>query len=234
MWTNELLLLLTAIASTAMVCIAWRLDKERLYSAILIFLILISLIGGKIVEFFGHETNTGNVFYASVFLATYFLIERYGKREGIRSIWIGLVGVVFFSVLLKLGLLYTGSPSTAALNEALSTAFAPASRLAFASLLGYAVSQTVNVYLYIYLKRYFNDGRLWLRANIANASAQLIDSALFFTIAFWGVVPPDNIQDVIVTGFVIKVAFMMLAAPLLYLNRIEENEDSGYTSIAFR
>ena len=93
---NELILLLTAVVSAVFVFTAWRFGKERLYSAIIVFLILIASLGGKIVTFAGHPTNTGNIFYASVFLATYFLIERYGKREGIRSIWIGVVWVVFF------------------------------------------------------------------------------------------------------------------------------------------
>ncbi len=231
---NEVLILLTSIASIVLVLLAWRLDKERLYSAILIFLILIALTGGKIVEFFGHETNTGNIFYASVFLATYFLIERYGKREGIRSIWIGLVGVLLFSILLWLTTLYIPSASTAVLSAALETAFAPLSRLAFASVLAYIISQTLNVYLYIYLKQKFNGGKLWLRANLANLAAQAVDSVIFFTVAFWGVIAPTNIHDVIITGFVIKVLFMMVASPLLYLNTIEEDHESEYTSLTVR
>lgn len=229
MESNELLLALTGIASLALVLLAWRLDKERLYSAIVIFLILIAIAGGKIVEFFGHETNTGNIFYACVFLATYFLIERYGRREGIRSIWIGVAGVVAFFVLLQLTLLYTSSSSTQTFSDALTSAFSPASRLALASLLGYIASQTLNVHLYCYLKERMGRNRVWLRANASNICAQALDSVIFFTIAFWGVVPPGNIQDIMVTGFIIKVVFIMLTAPLLHLNRIEE-EDAGYTS----
>jgi queuosine precursor transporter len=224
-----------ALASVTMVCIAWRVDKERLYSAILIFLILISVTGGKIVEFFGHETNTGNVFYGSVFLATYFLIERYGKREGIRSIWVGIGGVLFFSILLQLALFLTSASSTSEFSNALSLAFSPVSRLALASILGYLVSQTVNVFLYVRLKERFAHAHLWLRVNICNAVAQVFDSAIFFTVAFWGVVAPANMTDIIVTGFAIKVLFMMVAAPLLYFNRIEESDDGkGYASLTLR
>ena len=234
MASNELLLLLTALASVAMVLIAWRVDKERLYSAILIFLILISVTGGKIVEFFGYETNTGNVFYASIFLATYFLIERYGRREGIRSIWVGIGGLLFFSVLVQLTLFLTSAPSTTGFSDALSVALSPVSRLALASLLGYVAGQTVNVYLYVRLKERFAGKRLWLRANISNAAAQAVDSAIFFMVAFWGVITPDNLTELVLTGFVIKVVFMMAAAPLLYLNRIEEEEGDGYASLTLR
>lgn len=234
MGANELLLVLTAILCAGVVLVAWQLDKERLHSSILIFLILISVMGGKIVEFFGYETNTGNIFYASIFLATYFLIERYGKREGLRSIWIGILGVIFFSALLQISLLYTSTPTTESLSAALREAFAPLSRVALASLIGYTVSQAFNVFLFLKLKQQFINGRLWLRANLANAGAQLVDSAIFFSIAFSGIVSTENIVEIIVTGFVIKVLFMMIAAPLLYLNRIEEEDGEGYASIAFK
>ncbi len=216
---NDYILLLTAILSAAMVLIASKTDKERLYSLIIIFLFLISIVGGKVVEFFGHQTNTGNIFYASVFLATYFLVERYGTREGVRSIFVGVTAVVFFSVLLQLTLMLISSPGSVAFNNALAAAFAPAPRLALASLVAYMLSQTLNVYLYAALKKYFEERQLWLRANISNVLSQLLDSAVFFSIAFFGVVPTENVADILLTGFVIKVAFMLIASPLLYLNR---------------
>ncbi len=228
---NELLLLLMALFSTGLVYAAWKLDKERLYSVILVFLILISISGGKIVEFFGFETNTGNVFYAGIFLATYFLIERYSKREGLRSVWVGVVGIIFFSILLELVIALHGSPATSNLNAVLAVAFAPASRLALASLCGYILAQTLNVYLYIRLKERWGHQRLWMRANISNVIAQALDSIVFFAIAFWGVVPPGNVGEIILTGFVIKIVFMMIAAPLLYLNRVEEEKDDEYSVV---
>src|SRR6185295_9085265 len=131
---NELLLFVSALVSAAFVIAAWKLGRERLYMVITVFLILISSVGGKIVLFFGHATNTGNIFYASVFLATYFLIERYGRREGLYSIWVGVVAVVFFSILARLTALLVGTEMTATLNDAVAIAFSPLPRLALASL----------------------------------------------------------------------------------------------------
>lgn len=229
---NEALLGLTAAASASFVFLAWKLDKERLYSAIVVFLILISVAGSKLVDFFGHETNTGNIYYASVFLATYFLIERYGRREGIRSIGIGIMFVVGFTIFLQLVVGLDSAPGANAFGNALSAALNPASRLAFASLLAYAVSQYLNVQLYSYLKEHMEAirGAIWIRANISNMLAQAVDSAIFFTVAFWGVVPPGNIWEVLLTGFVIKVVYILLASPLLYFNHIEE-EAGGYVSV---
>lgn len=227
MGINEFILFGTAIVSIVLVHTAWKYDRNRLFGVILIFLILISVAGGKIVEFFGYVTNTGNIFYASIFLATYFLIERYGSREGIRAIWIGVTGTLFFSVLLQFVILLHGSPLTGDLNAALSVAFAPLSRLSLASLMGFIFAQSFNVFLYTYLKDRHPQQHVWLRANVSNICSQIIDSLVFFSIAFIGVVQPGQVWEVLVTGFVIKVAFMVLAAPLLSLNRIEEKDDGN-------
>ncbi len=228
---NGLLLITTIILSLGFILTSWKLGKERLYSCIIVFLILISTVGGKIVGFFGYETNTGNIFYASVFLATYFLIERYGKREGLRSIWIGTIGVVFFFLLVKVTVALQGSGDTTTLDNALSTAFGPASRVAIASIIAYILSQNLNVRFYIFLKNRLGSRHLWLRANISNLVAQILDSTIFFLIAFWNVVLPENIVEIIVVSLVLKVAFMMLTAPLLYLNTIEYEESKKSSSI---
>ena len=232
---NELLLILTALGSAGFVFAAWRFGKERLYTVIIVFLILIASVGGKIVEFFGHETNTGNIFYASVFLATYFLIERFGKRAGIYSIWVGILIIIFYTALAQMTIALTGSPATASLNDALTTAYSPVSRVALASLIAYALSQNLNVYLYLFLKQKIpNQKSLWLRANTSNFFAQIFDSLVFFTIAFWGTIAPANIGEIIVTGFIIKIVYMGVASLLLYLNNVEEDESGEYSIIAMR
>lgn len=228
---NELLLLLTGILCPTLILAAWRFDKERVFSLILVFLILITVAGSKIVTFFGHTTNTGNIFYGSVFLATYFLIERYGKREGIRSIWIGVIGVGIFSILLQLTASLIGSDNNTQFSSALSTVLSVVPRISFASLFSYAVSQSFNVFLYVTLKKQFGERGIWLRINACNILAQTLDSVVFFTVAFWGTVPPNNLFDILMTGFVIKVVFVMLVSPLIYFNRARLEHEGEYVTL---
>ena len=169
-----------------------------------------------------------------MFLATYFLIERYGKREGIRSIWIGVIWVIFFSVLVQITIALTSAPTTQTLNDAFKIAFSPVSRVAFASLAAYIASQSLNVYVYARLKYQFDGKRLWLRANLSNVAAQAVDSLIFFVVAFAGAVVPANLVDIILTGFVLKVGYMAVASLLLYFNRIEEDRDVRSSTITFR
>lgn len=231
---NDLTLILTALVSAGLVVMTFRLDRDRLYSVIVVFLILITIVGSKTALFFGHLTNVGNVLYAAVFLATYFIIERNGRVQAVRSVVTGILGVVFFGVLLQLAVLLQGAPTTDSLNAALSAAFQPASRTTFAILLAYLISQSLNLALYFSLRRRFEHQHLWLRANIANACAQALASIVFYAVAFWNAAPPPNLFEIMLTGYVIKVAFMLLAAPLLYLNRIEEEREREYATLVLR
>ena len=231
---NPLLFIGMGVLCAALIYAAWRINGERLFSAIIVFLILITITGGKIVSFFGHETNVGNLFYASVFLATYLLIERYGKRAGIRSIGLGVVFVAFVALMLQMVVFVVGSGSSSGIDAAMTIVFGFSPRLAFASLSAYVCAQSINVFLYTKLRERWESRFVWLRANLANAVAQIFDSIIFFSVAFWGVVPPSNMLDSITTGYLIKVLFMGLFAPLLYLNRVEEDEDgNGFLTLTF-
>ena len=234
MGLNEVLLFVEAVVCASIVVAVWKLDKERLLGLIAVALILIATTGGKLITVFGHTTNAGNIFYAAIFLATYFLIERYGRKEGVRAIWWGAIALLSFLALAELSVAFVGSGETALFDAALFDVFARAPRVAFASLIAYAAAQSLNVYLYGYLKRRLAGRYLWLRANAANALAQVLDSTVFFSVAFVGVVAPPNVLDIILTGYLIKVVFVMLASPLLYLNTLEEDEEDGQPAVTLR
>lgn len=76
---NAVAILGIGLLGTFAITIFSRFGKEWLYSAIVVHLLLISLLGGKLIAVFGFTTNVGNVFFINVLFATYMLIERYGK-----------------------------------------------------------------------------------------------------------------------------------------------------------
>src|SRR3989344_3452373 len=139
MGLNEWLLLAETLICTGLVLSIWRLDKERLLGVIAISLILITTVGGKIITVFGYETNAGNVFYAALFLATYLLVERHGRREGVRAVGWGTLAVVAYLALVAFSVAFTGSGATATFDTALFTVFDQVPRIALASILAYVV-----------------------------------------------------------------------------------------------
>jgi hypothetical protein len=64
------------------------------------------------------------------------------------------------------------------------------------------------------LKRLTTERYLWLRNNVSTIVSQLLDSVVFITIAFYGVMP---LVPLILGQWVVKVAIALLDTPLVYL-----------------
>jgi uncharacterized integral membrane protein (TIGR00697 family) len=60
---------------------------------------------------------------------------------------------------------------------------------------------------------------LWLRNNASTVVSQLLDSAIFCTIAFWGLFPVNVFWEIMLSTYVIKVAVAALDTPFIYLAR---------------
>jgi uncharacterized PurR-regulated membrane protein YhhQ (DUF165 family) len=76
---NELIFIGAVVAALLFVFLAARLGREWLLCSIIANLLLVAVFGAKLISLWGFVTNVGNVPYACVFLATDFLLERYGR-----------------------------------------------------------------------------------------------------------------------------------------------------------
>lgn len=215
--SNESLFLLAAFTDILFVFIATRLGREWLLGTIITNLILIGIFGAKLISVFGFITNVGNVFYACVFLATHFLLERQNKQAGIKMIWLGAGFVVFFTALSQLAVHSSGSPLSEAANNASSTLFSFSPRVVFASILAYIFAQYINISLYEWFRARTRGKFLWLRSNGANIISQFADSSLFFTIAFLDLPGPLLVQAILI-GWFVKTLVVFIGTPFLYID----------------
>ncbi len=215
MASNEALFLLAALIGVTAVFIAARLGREWLLGTIAVNLILIGIFGAKLIPVFGLVTNVGNIFYACVFLATHFLIERYGKNAAWQSISLGASFVVFFTLMSQIAVNFSGSALSETINIAGTTFFSFSPRIIIASILAYAFAQYANIVLFLWIREKTNGKSLWLRTNGANIISQLIDSLLFFSIAFIDLPGPLLVQAIL-TGWLLKSLVVLVGTPFLY------------------
>lgn len=214
---NELLFLITAILIFCFVFCCFLLGRRWLYAAIAVNLIAISVFGAEVVSIFGKVTNVGNIFYAAVFFAGQLLVEHYGKKEGKRSIWLGFSFVLFFILVAYITIRYTPIESSTNVAQAIKNLFVFTPRIAAASLLAYLLSQSLNINLYSYLVK-IKEKQIWKRIILSNFLGQIVDSVIFFSIAFWGVLSNATIINTIITGFATKFFVGILAIPLVYIS----------------
>jgi queuosine precursor transporter len=213
---NEALLIASAIADFGLVLFAFTRKRTWLYACIIINLLLIVTAGQKLIEVWGYATNVGNVMYASVFFAMFLLFE-HGAREHIfRALRLGIVSVSAFSALIVMVLHMEAVPDGDAISAAMDIVFSNVPRFAIASLVGFAASTLIAMFLYLSARETPDRMHWWFRLAAVIIVAQLVDSIIFFTIGFWGSVPTRLVLESIVAGYVTKVVLGLFTVPLVH------------------
>jgi queuosine precursor transporter len=214
--TNGLIFAVTVLISLFFILLMLRLGKQGLAGFIVTNIILVSCFGSLLIPLFGLTTNAGNVFYASIFLAAQVMTEHFGRRAALRSVWTGFGALVLFVLLAQYSIRLSGGQDTDVLVSSLENVFIGLPRLALASMLAYLVSQNLNVWLFDALSSVTGKKKLWLRSLLAAAIGQLVDSVLFFSIAFAHTLSNGQLFQAMIAGFCIKMVVTILGIGVLY------------------
>jgi len=215
---NELLFFSFAIFDMTMVLVLMRFfGRTGLFAVIVMSLIVCNIQVLKTVEIFGLTTTLGNILYGSVFLATDLLSEFYGKRTARQAVLLGFCTLVLATVVMQVSLIYTPAPSDFA-QPHLQAIFGLLPRVALASLVAYLVSQLHDVWAFHAIRQRTGARHLWLR-NASTIASQLLDTAIFCSIAFIGVFPWPVFWQILLTTYLMKFLVAVLDTPFMYLAR---------------
>ncbi|MBU6146513.1 MAG: queuosine precursor transporter [Paenibacillaceae bacterium] len=197
--------------------------KEGLFAWVGVATVLANVQVVKTIDVFGLVTTLGNTTYASMFLATDLLNERYGEATARKAVHVGLLFLLVSTGLMQ-WVLYFEPAAQDMGNEAMQTIFGFMPRVALASVVAYAISQYLDVRLFAMLRR--KDPRpsaLWKRSAGSTIASQLIDSTVFCGIAFWGVYTTDVWLSIWVSTIVFKTIATVLTIPCIqFARRISE------------
>lgn len=89
-------------------------------------------------------------------------------------------------------------------------------RLLVASFSAYLVGETVNSWVFVSIKDATKSRYLWLRAIGSTAIGEALDTTIFILIAFTGIIPTNMLLTAILTQWLIKVAYEVVATPFTY------------------
>jgi len=213
---NEILFIVAVLIDLLFIALAARFGRVGLILAMAINLILVSTFAPKLISLFGAVSNIGNIFYGSIFIAANLLIERYGIKTAVAAIWLSFSCNIFFVVMSQFALRFIGETASLTANDAITALFASAPRIALASIIAYLLVQHLNVWLYSFIKDKTNGRNLWLRHISSTTVSQLLDSVIFFGIAFYAVIPNATLVEAMIIGFILKTVIGVVGTPFLY------------------
>ena len=191
--------------------------KEGLYVWVSIATILANIIVCKTVTILGLTSSLGNIMFASNFLATDILSEKYGKEDAKKAITIALVSTIIFIVTTQISLLYIPDTTDIA-QESMKTLFGLNLRTSIASLSMFYISNLFDIYLFDRLRQKYPK-KLWLRNNVATIISNSAENYFFATIAFLGIFDIPTIISIATTGTIIEIIIALLDTPFIYLSK---------------
>ena len=160
---------------------------------------------------FGVIVPAGVFIYALTFTLLDLIHERLGK-QGARQV----IGTAFVANLLLAAYaqLTVSWPAPAFFDgqAAVARVLGSAPRIVGASLVAYLVASLVDAEIFAWWRTRVG-GYRWARVLVSNAVSTAVDSVVFVTLAFAGVLP---VLPLVVGQYVVKMVVTVLSLPLIY------------------
>lgn len=141
--------------------------------------------------------------------------EVYGYSASRRAIWYGFFASFVLVVLSYVAVLIPPAPEFKD-QEAFATVFRPVGRIVVASLLAFWLGEFANSFTMAKLKLVTRGKYLWTRTIGSTVVGQAVDTTVVMFVAFYGLRSTHVIWQLIVSGYVIKVAYETAMTPATY------------------
>lgn len=197
-----------------------------LVSSVFVAVLLISnTVGTKVFSVFGLNLPGGVVVFPIAYIFGDILTEVYGYRASRSIIWTGLA----CNVLMALAYLVVENLPPAVFwenQEAYEAILGFVPRIVLASIIAYFFGEICNAFVLAKMKIFTQGKHLWTRTIGSTIVGQGVDTLVFCLVAFIGVFTPGQILSVILSNYVFKVAYEVLATPATYfvVNRLKRAE----------
>lgn len=167
----------------------------------------------------------GVLFFPISYLFGDILTEVYGYARDRRVVWSGF-GALLFAALMATVIVHLPPRDK---NSAVEAIFGNTPRIIAASIIAFWSGSFVNSYVLAKMKLWTRGRWLWTRTIGSTICGELIDSALFYSIAFVGLWSTDKLVPIMMTQYVLKSGWEIIATPLTYkivgfLKRAEQED----------
>jgi uncharacterized integral membrane protein (TIGR00697 family) len=154
----------------------------------------------------------GVLFFPISYLFGDILTEVYGYARDRRVVWSGFAALVF-AALMATVIVHLPPRDK---NSAVEAIFGNTPRIIVASISAFWCGSFVNSYVLAKMKLWTRGRWLWTRTVGSTVCGELVDSALFYTIAFAGLWSTDKLLPIMMTQYVLKSLWEIIATPLTY------------------
>ncbi len=182
----------------------------------------------------GFVFGAGVLFFPISYLFGDILTEVYGYARSRKVVWAGFAALAFTAIVTQVVLALPPAPGWP--NQgAYQAVFGGFGRIAIASFLGFLCGEFANSFTLAKMK-VLTEGRwLWTRTIGSTVVGELVDSLVFYPLAFLGAPgwTLERVVRILFTNYALKVLWEVVATPLTYrvvgfLKRAEHEDYFDY------
>jgi queuosine precursor transporter len=189
---------------------------DLIMAAFVTILLCSNIIGAeKVVNVWGFSFGAGILFFPISYFFNDILTEVYGYARSRKVVWAGFAALGFASFMAWV--VVTLPPAAGWVHQdAYIVVFGQTPRIVIASLLAFFSGEFVNSYVLAKMKIFTTGKFLWMRTIGSTVAGEAMDSLIFYPIAFYGFWPNSLLLTVMLTNYVLKVTWEVVATPLTY------------------
>ena len=175
--------------------------------------------------------SAGVLFFPISYIFGDILTEVYGYGRDRRVVWAGFGALVFASFMawVVVSLPPASSDFMKSYQGNLEGVFGNSWRIALGSMIAFWCGSFANSYVLAKMKIWTQGRMLWSRTIGSTLVGELVDSSLFYFIAFYGIWATGDLVKIVIAQYILKTTWEIVMTPVTYrivafLKRAE-NED---------
>jgi queuosine precursor transporter len=175
--------------------------------------------------------GAGVLFFPISYIFGDILTEVYGYGRDRRVVWAGFGALLFASFMawVVISLPPAGSDFMRAYQPSLEAVFGNSWRIALGSMIAFWAGSFSNSYVLAKMKLWTSGRWLWTRTIGSTLVGELVDSLLFYGIAFYGIWATADVFQIAINQYILKTLWEVIMTPVTYkvvgfLKRAEQED----------
>lgn len=182
-------------------------------------------------EIFGLQFGTAILFFPLSYMFGDILTEVYGYARSRRVIWAGF-GALIFAAFMSWAVVKIPPAPDWPHQRSYEVIFGSTPRIVFASLVAFWGGEFANSFVLAKMKIFTRGRHLWMRTIGSTIAGEVVDSMIFYPLAFLGAEgwTTERVIQVTLFNYTAKVLVEIVATPLTYrvVNFLKRMEKEDY------
>jgi uncharacterized integral membrane protein (TIGR00697 family) len=164
------------------------------------------------------ELSVGAMMYPATFLLTDLISEFYGAKYADFCVKLSICMNIIIAIMIHCMDTLNATTWSNIDDATFHKVFGMYGINFIGSILACYISQSIDIRLYMFIRKVTNNKYLWLRSNVSTAVSLLVDTSIVISfLTIFGVLSYENMLSLIINSYMFKLLFTICSTPIFYL-----------------